>query len=335
MKTFFFPLAVVLAAFVSAERGDPLPDNVIVDLDEPVGPEKAHCCYLYGHADYEYDTRDEDDEDFNRNYVKKEFCLEKNIFGETMISPFSFINSDAPNGGVIMDNLESYKCGTSVAMEVCSETYYKETVIGSEKYGTFLKYKCSEQGTLSVAAPGDRVSFYHQRQNLASSIILYPIKAPDCVVLYSMYDLAGCEGNQYTVSKSFENRDEMDSAFPDRFLTPEGATRTIRSVKHPAKSRVTVWTEENFTGGAWQSENVSTVDDRPDFVCTTFRFDQAAPVDLLEAGDGLDLDMQMPQGSVEWWYEDCGEPILDLGSPDGVYFWVISDKYLQYQDAAE
>ena len=45
--------------------------------------------------------------------------------------------------------------------------------------------------------------------------------------------------------------------------------------------------------------------------------------------------MQMPQGSVEWWYEDCDDPILDLGSPDGVYFWVISDKYLLYQDAAE
>ena len=105
MKTIFFPLVAVLAASVSAEQGDPLPDNVIVDLLEPVGP-KAHCCFLYGHADYEYDTRDEDAVDFDRNYVKKEFCLEKNFFGETMITPFSFINSDAPNGGVIMDNLE-------------------------------------------------------------------------------------------------------------------------------------------------------------------------------------------------------------------------------------
>lgn len=72
--------------------------------------------------------------------MKKEFCLEKNFFGEAMITPYSFIDADAPNGGVIMDNLESYKCGTKVAMEVCSYTYFSETVIGSELYGTFDKY---------------------------------------------------------------------------------------------------------------------------------------------------------------------------------------------------
>jgi hypothetical protein len=84
--------------------------------------------------------RGEDEEGFNRDYVKKSFCLEKNFFGETMITPYSFIDPEAPNGGVIMDNLESYKCGTKVAMEVCSETYFKETVIGSANYGTFDKY---------------------------------------------------------------------------------------------------------------------------------------------------------------------------------------------------
>ena len=141
MKTIFFPVAALLAASVVAERGDPFPDNVNyeVDLAEPTGAD-AHCCYLYGHADYEYDTRDEDEAGFDRNYVKKRFCLEKNIFSETMISPYSFIDPDAPNGGVIMDNLESYKCGTKVAMEVCSYTYFSETVIGSELYGTFDKY---------------------------------------------------------------------------------------------------------------------------------------------------------------------------------------------------
>ena len=59
MRTIFFPVAAFLAASVSAERGDPLPPDVIVDTEEPVGPLKSHCCYLYGHADYEYDTKDE------------------------------------------------------------------------------------------------------------------------------------------------------------------------------------------------------------------------------------------------------------------------------------
>ena len=214
--------------------------------------------------------------------MKKVFCLDKNFYGENMITPYSFVDTTAPNGGVIMDNLESYKCGTNVAMEVCSETYSSETVVGSVKYGTFDKYWCAENGTLSVAAPGDRVSYYHQRINLASSIILFPIKEPDCVVLYSMYDLAGCEGNQFTVSQSFSDRDAMNSSFPSRFKDGEtGEVNTIRSVKHPARSRVTVWTNSDFTGGAWQSENVSTVADRPDFICTTFRFDQAESVDLL------------------------------------------------------
>lgn len=130
MRTIFFPVAAVLAASVSAQDGS-LPDDVIVDLLEPIDT-KSHCCFLYGHADYEYDTKDEDAEGFDRNYVKKEFCLEMNFYGETMITPYSFIDADAPNGGVIMDNLESYKCGTSVAMEVCSETYFKEQVVGNE-----------------------------------------------------------------------------------------------------------------------------------------------------------------------------------------------------------
>ena len=256
-----FPVAALLAASVFAERGDPLPDtvNFEVDLAEPLGDDST-CCYLYGHADYQYDKRGEDEDGFDRNYVKKVFCLDTNFFGEYMITPFSFIDSTAPNGGVIMDNLESYKCGANVAMEVCSETYSSETVVGSENYGTFDKYWCAENGRLSVAAPGDRVTFYHQRQNLASSIILFPIKAPDCVVLYSMYDLPGCEGNQFTVSQSYSDRDAMNVAFPDRFKDGEtGETNPIRSIKHPARSRVTVWEGPDFTGGAWQTENVSTV----------------------------------------------------------------------------
>jgi hypothetical protein len=143
-----------------------------------------------------------------------------------------------------------------------------------------------------------------------------------------MYDLPNCEGNQYTVSKSFRNRDVMDRAFPDRFLDANNETRTIRSVKHPAKSRVTIWTEENYTGGAWQSENVSTVADRPDFICTTFRFAEAVPATMYDEGDGLGLDLQMPQSSIEWWYEDCPTPVLDLGDPEGIYFWVESDKWM-------
>ena len=62
-------------------------------------------------------------------------------------------------------------------------------------YYNFIKYKCNENGTLSIAAPGDKVSYYYQRENLASSILLYPIAKPDCVVLYSMYDQPDCEGN--------------------------------------------------------------------------------------------------------------------------------------------
>ena len=59
-----------------------------------------------------------------------------------------------------------------------------------------------------------------------------------------------------------------------------------------------MWEGPDFTGGAWQTENVSAVKDRPDFICTTFRFDKAEPTDLLKAGDGLDLNMHMTQGSV-------------------------------------
>jgi len=62
-------------------------------------------------------------------------------------------------------------------MEVCSYMYNSEP-IDSETYGLFNKYKCNENGTLSVAAPGDRVSYYYQRENLASSILMYPIETP-------------------------------------------------------------------------------------------------------------------------------------------------------------
>lgn len=66
-------------------------------------------------------------------------------------------------------------------------------------------------------------------------------------------------------------------------------TVTIRSIKHPARSSLTVYTGENFTGNAWYTENTSTVKDRPDFICSTFRFDRAVETDLNVDDDNLDL----------------------------------------------
>lgn len=144
-----------------------------------------------------------------------------------------------------------------------------------------------------------------------------------------MYDGPSCEGNQFTVSMSFDTRAQMNHEFPANFIDDDtGETRTIRSIKHPARSKVTVYTEDNFTGGGWKTENTSDVLDRPDFICSTFRYDNANTTDLDQTGDNLGLDRQMQQRSVLWEYEDCPTPVMDLGDPNGVYFWVVSDKYI-------
>ena len=96
----------------------------------------------------------------------------------------------------------------------------------------------------------------------------------------------------------------MNSEFPSRFVNGDGETKPIRSIKHPARSSVTVYTGENFSGDAWYTENVSDVDKRPDFICSTFRFDNAEPT-----SDGLGLTIDMPQGSVKWVYDDCPTPV--------------------------
>ena len=123
MRTIYYPAAAILAAYVSAERGDPLPAGFEVDAAEPIGSD-SHCCYLYGHADYEYDPLSVNEEEgYDRNYSKKRFCLSMNHWSETKITPYSFYDVEAESGGAIQDNLESYKCGENVAMEVCSYTY--------------------------------------------------------------------------------------------------------------------------------------------------------------------------------------------------------------------
>ena len=95
MRTIFFPVAAILAASVSANRGDPLPAGFIEDLEEPIG-DKSHCCFLYSHADYQYDPLSIGEQDgYDRNYTKKEFCVTKNFFGENKISPYSFLDSNA------------------------------------------------------------------------------------------------------------------------------------------------------------------------------------------------------------------------------------------------
>ena len=95
MRTIFYPAAAILTAYVSAERGDPLPEGFLVDDEEPIGDD-SHCCYLYAHADYEYDPLSVNEEEgYDRNYTKKRFCLSMNHFDETKITPFSFYDVEA------------------------------------------------------------------------------------------------------------------------------------------------------------------------------------------------------------------------------------------------
>ena len=78
----------------------------------------------------------------------------------------------------------------------------------------------------------------------------------------------------------------------------------IRSVKHPASSSVTIYEGENFTGGAWHSMNSQPVDERPGWVCTTFRWDDANLINADEPSES-GLDNNMGQNSIKWWYEPC------------------------------
>lgn len=125
MKTIYFSAAAILAAtsFAMFNREVALlPEGYEVDLAEPIGDDSI-CCYLYGHADFQYDPSGED-----RDYAKTRHCLVKNWGNEYMITAVSFYDTDSESGGLIQDNLESYKCGENVAMEICSYTFGSEQI---------------------------------------------------------------------------------------------------------------------------------------------------------------------------------------------------------------
>ena len=88
-----------------------------MDTDELDNEDDSYCCLLFGHADYQYDPSESD-----RNYSRMKVCLNHN-WNKTdyMITPKSFYDLNAQSGGPMQDNLESYKCGENVAMEVCAE----------------------------------------------------------------------------------------------------------------------------------------------------------------------------------------------------------------------
>ena len=221
--------------------------NIVVDESEPVD-EKAICCFLYGAMNWEYDADGED-----RDYARQEVCLGKNLFGRlAAVVPHSFTQADDDAYASRMnDNMESYKCGDKVAMEICQSTYTTKPYTTSAGRNA-LAYKCTDiDSTLSVASPGDRVRRYFKNMNLASSVI---VRAMDtsCIVTYTAYDEPNCEGYSKTTSLSYATREEINDAFPT-LMKQGGSTVPIRSIKHPAASYVKIFEGENFTGGAWYS----------------------------------------------------------------------------------
>lgn len=140
MRTIFFPVAAIMAATSSAlydiaadsdsssSESSSTELQLAYDTQEPVF-EDSICCYLYAQPDYLYDVKfdipEEDRDktfDGDRNYSKIKKCLKQNLWGEFMISPYSFIEQ-IEGGGHMMDNMESYKCGSNVAMEMCNYAY--------------------------------------------------------------------------------------------------------------------------------------------------------------------------------------------------------------------
>ena len=115
MKSSMLSMAAILAvAFYDTVQAR----NIVVDQSEPVD-DKDICCFLYGAMNYEYDADGED-----RDYAREEVCLTKNIFGQlAAIRPKSFEEEEHGFKSRMNDNMESYKCGDKVAMEICKDVY--------------------------------------------------------------------------------------------------------------------------------------------------------------------------------------------------------------------
>lgn len=214
MKSFALLVAILAALQMSTNKLFTEARNIIVDEEEPVG-DKAYCCYLYGSMYWEYDADGED-----RDYARMEVCLAYSPLFRKRSSIFakSFENTSDPDSNRMNDNMESYKCGDKVSMEICKGVYTISEYVVKNPDGTAVKtikaYKCTGvDGTLSVASPGDRVKRYFKNMNLATSVI---VRAQDseCLVTYSAYDEPNCEGYSKTTTKSYNNREEINAAFP-------------------------------------------------------------------------------------------------------------------------
>ena len=124
--------------------------------------------------------------------------------------------------------------------------------------------------------------------NLATSAILHPSDA--CDVMYSLFPYDDCEGIPYTSDASYATATSLNQQLNEAWFDGQNR-KQIRSIKHPAASRLEIFERENFEGGSFLSENRATVEQRPQWICTTFA-----------QKNGNDMD----QMSIKFEYEDCG-----------------------------
>ena len=121
------------------------PPGIKIDTDEV----DDMCCYFYGAFYYQVEINDTGD----LNYFRGKRCLSRGMWGGgPFITPYSFVEDvDDP----LNDNIESYRCGKHVGLELCNYEYTQSPVNDWDGRYLFMNYTCTGGNTLSRAAAGD------------------------------------------------------------------------------------------------------------------------------------------------------------------------------------
>ena len=69
--------------------------------------------------------------------------------------------------------------------------------------------------------------------------------ADECIVMYAIYTSPDCKGVPVTSSLYYENGEELDGALSSDWFE-NGERKQIRSIKHPAASKVEIFEEDGY-----------------------------------------------------------------------------------------
>ena len=95
--------------------------------------------------------------------------------------------------------------------------------------------------------------------------------ADECIVMYAIFTSPDCKGVPVTTSLSYANEQELEDALTSDWFDENGERKQIRSIKHPAASKIEIFEEDGYLGGSFVTVNEGTIEDRPGLVCTTIR----------------------------------------------------------------